>query len=213
MSTQQTQTITGFLGKEPTFTILEDKKLAVSNFSVGVTTPDGTKWTNCTAWGADAEKMKNLKKGTKLTITGQEKIKEKDGQNYPFLNVKEVTEHIYKKDLEVVIGNIEFKTPKEKELAEITVYHNKTANGVQDNELYKIAAYGKVKDELKASNLKVGDKLTITADGKPYTYEKDGVTKNDVQYTLISFDPGKNKSAEQTSAASKKAVNSAEMGM
>lgn len=187
---KETKTITGFIGQEPEIKELPDLKTKVANFSVAVKIKgqDNPQWHQCTAWGEDADKIKSLGKGVKVTLSGVEKSNSKDGKTYESLQVKTIEEHKLVKDQEIVIGNIEFKTPKKVELAELVGYRNFIdGNGNADKEVFKISAFDGIKDKLKEADLKSGDKIYITGEGKMQTYEgKDG-KKSEMQYVLINF--------------------------
>lgn len=197
--------VTGFLGQSPSYKILEEKSLAVANFSLAINHAKQTKWVNCTAWGELADKVKNLEKGVRLSVVGTEVPKEKDGKDFSYLSLKEVVEHSFIKDLPVVIGNIDFKTPKNKEICEIAAYNNTIQDGKQSSELLKVAAFGKLKDNLKEEKVKVGDKLLISADGKPFSYQnKEGETVSGIQYTLVDFRSAEIKQETKKEAPKKK---------
>jgi single-stranded DNA-binding protein len=189
---------TGFLGNTPDFKILEDRNLAVANFSIAINNKDGeTNWVNCVAWGEEAQKAKDFQKGSKISVTGVERTNQKDDKTYHFLSCKEVVEHQKVQNLEVRVGNLEFKTPKSVELGELAVYANK--EGSKESEYLKIVAFGNVKEKLKQEDIKAGDKLIISADGKPYSYtNKEGEVKSGVQYTLIDFEKGGQKQEKET---------------
>lgn len=166
-------TMTGYIGaqklkegeteKKPSIWFKEGEKTNSVIFQIGVGKQPDVQWHTCKAYGKEADKMKDLKVGQKLELTGEIK-KEGDKE---FFVAKEITDFKVLKDQTMTIGHIEFKTPKEKELVEITLYNN-----VNDQkELHKVSAFGALKDKIKEDGLAAGDKINITGDTKIETYQ------------------------------------------
>lgn len=167
-------TITGYVGKDgiqikdvEVGQKKEQKKVA--NFQIATGPKENVKWYDVAVWGELTDKLKDLGKGSKLTVSGEMKTNSYQNDkgetvNRPYMNAKEVSVH----QLMEISGNVGAIEHKDK-YTDIKLYENR------ENEkpvLYNVRAFG---DDMKAlSEVNVGDKLNIKVDAQFRDYEKGG---------------------------------------
>lgn len=203
MGTKEQKSVTGYLGGDVSYKELDGGK-KVANFQVSSGLQDGKpSFQSVTVWGELAEKAANLKKGEKVSVSGETEMKPGTGQysdrQFSVLTAKVLDKH-HLVELTGKISEIEFKTPKEKEIGVVTLLSKDGDKEISTN----VAAFGKVKDQLKDLGVNKGDFVSLKMDAKETSFvNKEGVSTPKTEYTLISSDKiqvEQNKGAEKTVA-------------